>query len=490
MMEVKSIRHNMIMNILLSASGVVIPLLTYPYITRVLSPDGLGRVSFATSLIFYFKIIAQLGIPTYGIKLCAQNRENQKELSKTVINLAAINICSMFLSVVIFLSAVFHIQSLEAYREVLLIAGINILAETMNFEWLFKGLEQFDYITKRSLLCRILVMILTFLVIREENDYLMYAFLTTVSPMIICILNIRKTRKIIRFDLKKIDSFYIRSWMKPILTLCLTGTIVTIYTSIDTVMISYFCGDALTGIYSVAIKVKTILVTLLTSAAAVYLPRLSICQKENNMNSFTELISRSLKFIFMTALPMAIFFFCMADMSVHIIAGEGYETAILPMKILMPTILIIGITSILGTQALISLGKQIPYFIGAMIAAVVDVILNLLLIPEMGICGAAISTLAAEVIVLISDICFLHDMMPDILKKVNVLKIVIGSFCSAIVLIMLRNCSTLRAGNELVYLIECFVVYVFAYGGLLFLFKESMFMECLQIIMNQFKRKG
>jgi O-antigen/teichoic acid export membrane protein len=254
-------------------------------------------------------------------------------------------------------------------------------------------------------------------------------------------------------------------------------------------MISFFCGDAQTGVYSVAIKIKTILVTLLTSAISVYLPRLSICIADKDIEKFCMMITRSLKFVFFIALPLFVFFFFTSDVCIRIMAGNSYDDAIVPMQILMPTILIIGITYLLGGQALVALGRNTQYFIAAFSASIIDVILNLKLIPLWGIKGAALSTVIAEIFVLLFDVISLHDILLGIIKKLKILKVAFASVLGTFALEMFRKIIHACGVNSIIYFGFCAIIYFAIYALTLLITKEELFMECVHTITKRRKKK-
>lgn len=486
-MELKSVRHNMIMNVILATSGLVIPLITYPYVTRVLSAEGLGKVAFASNVIFYFKLVAQLGVPTYGISQCAKTRDDKKALSKVITQLTAINVVTVAVAMIGLFFSILFFPTLNKYSLLLAINSIDLVFGTLNFEWLYKGLEQFDYITKRTLFCRVLTAGLTFILIRKEEDYYLYALLSVISSLFIWVLNIKNIHQ--TFSLRK--SYLIKEdiqlHIKPILTLCATSLTTTIYTSIDVVMIGYLCGDRETGIYSVAIKIKTILVTVMTSIVSVYLPRMSKYYKDKDVNNFNKAILRSIQFVIMLAFPMVLFFIETSKLCINIISGEGYYAAVLPMQILMPTILLIGISSMVGTQVMVAMGRQKYQLRSTTIAAIVDIIINLLLIPKMGAAGAAIGTLAAELLVLILELYFIRDVFSRIVKKIQIKKCVISSIVALIIIKMISPLIEQNINNILFEFSLIFISYSAVYVSIMLVFKDKLFLEVLETVKQFFK---
>lgn len=172
--RIRSVKYNFIMNALLTVSSVIFPLITFPYISRVLLPAGVGKVYFANSIISYFNIFAQLGIPTYGIRACAKVRDDRKELSRTVQEIFFINTITTSLSYCCFVILLLLIPKFKENTMLLLTASLSMVFNTIGIEWMYKGLEQYSYITKRFIIAKIIAFIAVFLFVRDADDSILY----------------------------------------------------------------------------------------------------------------------------------------------------------------------------------------------------------------------------------------------------------------------------------------------------------------------------
>lgn len=488
-MKTKSIRHNMVMNMILAASGVVIPLITYPYVTRVFSPEELGKIAFTTNIIFYYRLIAQLGIPTYGIRQCAASRDDKEELSAVTTQLGFINVIMTGLSLLLLAISVILIPKLHNYSVLFAISSIELVFGTLNFEWLYKGLEDFDYITKRTVFCRILIMISTFLFIHNQTDYYLYALFSGISAVLIWVCNIRNVRNIVTVKKKYLQKEKVMVHIKPIVVLCTTFLATTIYTSIDTVMLGLFCGDREVGIYSVAVKIKTVLITLITSMVAVYLPRMSKCFKEKATEQFNKILSEGIQCVITISLPLVVFFYLTSPLCIKIIAGKQYLAAVIPMKILMPTIFLIGNSALLGTQVLVAMGMQSKYLFVTTIAAVVDGVINFILIPKMGAIGAAIGTLVAELLVLILEIYFVRNIFKEVLKKICLYKSLVASGGAFVFAKMIQNVVNMESIGVILKFGLLSIIFGSSYLLILLLLKDNLIMETMDAIKNMLLRR-
>ena len=423
-MKQKSLKLNFIMNAILTMSSFIFPLITFPYVSRVLLETGTGRVSFATSLITYFTMIAQLGIPTYGIRACAKVRDDRQELTRTAHEILFINIIMSVVSYILLAFALAFVPRLQEDRTLYVIVSITIILSAIGMEWLYKALEQYTYITIRSVIFKFIALVGMFLLIHEENDYVMYGFITIFAGSASNVFNFINVHKYI--DLKPIGNYNIKRHMKPVMVFFAMSCATTIYNNLDVVMLGFMKSDADVGYYNAAVKIKTILISIVTSLGTVLLPRASYYIEHSMLDEFKRVSEKALNFVFLLASPLALYFILYAKNGIYFLAGENYSGSILPMQIIMPTLLLIGITNILGIQILVPLGREITVLISEIAGAVVDIILNAILIPPYSSAGAALGTLAAEFVVLIVQYAALRKDVREIFMQVQYWKIAVG----------------------------------------------------------------
>ena len=170
-MKEKSVKFNFIMNMVLTMSNFIFPLITFPYVSRILLPIGTGKVAFATSIVTYFSMFAQLGIPTYGIRVCAQVRDDKKKLSRTDQELLGISIWTTAAAYLLFFIGLWTVPRMRADKTLFLIVSTMILFNSIGMEWLYKGLEEYSYITIRSIMVKIISVGAMFLLVKSKEDY-------------------------------------------------------------------------------------------------------------------------------------------------------------------------------------------------------------------------------------------------------------------------------------------------------------------------------
>lgn len=419
--NLKSVKLNMVMNALLTMSNILFPLITFPYVTRILLPSGMGKVTFATSVVAYFSMFAQLGIPTYGVRTCAKIRDNKKLLSKTVQELLILNIITVVIAYVVFFFSVVAIPKFNQDKALLMVMGISILLNAMGTEWLYKALEQYSYITIRSVIFKFVALFAMFLLIHDSSDYIVYGGITIFAASASNILNFINLRK--HIFLKPAGGYEFKKHLKPMLIFFAVSVAATIYTNLDNVMLGFMKDDTEVGFYTAAVKVKTILVSLVTSAGVVLLPRASHYIEKGETKEFYHILNKTLRFILLVSLPLTLYFILFAEDSILFLSGIDFISSVLPMKIIMPTLIFIGLTNLIGIQMLVPLGKETLVLWSEIAGAAADLFLNAILIPNYGAVGAAIGTLAAELVVLAVQLFFVKDSLKKLFCNVHCFKL-------------------------------------------------------------------
>ena len=420
-MKQKSLKLNVIMNMILTMSSFIFPLITFPYVSRILLPEGTGKVSFATSLISYFSMFAQLGIPMYGIRACAKVRDNRQELTRTAQELLIINLIMSVISYVVLFIAIAFVPRLQSEKTLYVIVSFTIILTSIGMEWLYKALEQYTYITIRSVIFKFIALIAMFLLIHEKTDYVIYGGISILAGCASNIFNFINVHKYI--DLKPVGGYNFKQHLKPIGTFFAMACASTIYTNLDTVMLGFMKSDVDVGYYNAAVKIKSVLLGVVTSLGAVLLPRASYYMEHGLNDEFQKISKKAIEFVFLIALPLSIYFMIFAKEGVLFLSGSAYEGAIIPMQIIMPTLLWIGLTNIMGIQMLVPLGREKVVLYSEIAGALVDLVINLILIPRMASAGAAIGTLVAEIVVWIVQFIALRVDVTEAYRRIRYGKI-------------------------------------------------------------------
>lgn len=286
----KSLKLNFIMNAILTMSSFIFPLITFPYVSRVLLPEGTGKVSFATSLISYFSMFAQLGISTYGIRACAKVRDSREELTRTAHELLFINLVMCLVSYVALAVALLTVPRLRDERTLYVVVSFTIILTAIGMEWLYKALEQYTYITIRSIIFKLVSLVAMFLLINTKDDYVIYGGITIFAPSASNILNFINVHKYI--DMRPVGKYDRNCHFRPVAIFFAMSCATTIYTHLDTVMLGFMAADEDVGYYNAAVRIKTILVSVVTSLGTVLLPRASYYIECGKMDEFKRITKR------------------------------------------------------------------------------------------------------------------------------------------------------------------------------------------------------
>lgn len=480
-MKIRSVRFNFAMNMLLTGSNFLFPLITFPYVSRVLSPIGTGKVAFAYSIVSYFSIFAAFGVANYGIRACAQVRDNKEKLSKTVQEILFINIVLMSFIYIIYFLGVMFIPELKVEKTLFLISGLNILFTIIGVEWLYKGIEQYFYITVRSIIFKLIAFVLVFTCVKTMADYSVYAFIIIFATVGSGIVNLYNLRKII--IIKYFGNYDFKRHLKPMMTFFITTIAVAFYVNVSVALLGFMQGNEEVGYYNAAYRIKDVMVSIITSLGAVLLPRLSYYIENNMLDKFNDILSKSTQFIFILSLPLVVFCILFAKPSVLILAGEAYSGSIVPLQVLALIIFIVGLSNLTGIQMLIPLKKEKYLCYSVVIAAVINMVLNLILIPQYSAVGAAISVMVAEASILIYQVYVLKFYFRILFGNVSYIRITISLILSIGLSIWLN--AYLSYNENIVFLISASSFFV-CYFGVLLLSKEPFIFTVVDQIKSKF----
>ena len=286
-MSEKSIKVNAILNVIKTISSIIFPLITFPYISRVLQPENIGKVNFGSSFVSYFSLIASLGITTYAIRECSAVRGDKKKLGEKVSQIFSINVCTTIIAYVLLGLSLIFFRKLDSYCTLIIIQSTVILFTTWGADWLNSAMEDFKFITIRSIGFQFISLILMFILVHQPEDYLKYAAITVLSSCGANITNILYRRKYCTVRFTK--DMHWQEHFKPILLLFVMILAQTVFNNTDTTMLGLMKGDFEVGIYSTAHKMKNIIVQVVASLCWVVMPRMSYYFAEGDWNKINAM---------------------------------------------------------------------------------------------------------------------------------------------------------------------------------------------------------
>lgn len=482
MQKQQSIKINMIMNAILTMSSFLFPLITFPYISRVILPVGSGKITFATSVVTYFSMFAQLGIPTYGVKACAKVRNNKEELSRIAHEILFINLIMCVLAYVVLFISISLVPKFQEEKTLIVMISSTILLTAIGVEWLYKALEQYTYITIRSIVFKFIALIAMFILVHKQSDYVIYGGITIFASSASNLLNFINLRKII--ILKPVGGYNLKRHMKLILIFFAMSVATTVYTNLDNVMLGFMKTNEDVGYYSAAVKIKNLAVSVVTSASTVLLPRASYYVDHGLMKEFYKIVKKTMNCIILMAVPTAVYFILFAKEGILLLSGEAFMGAVLPMQIIMPTLIFMGITNVLGIQMMIPLGMEKQVLYSEIAGAVVDLLINLCLIPKMASAGAAIGTLGAEIVVFIWQYTVLKTVAKNTFSDTRWILIGIAVILGSVGAVWVK---ILKIPNLIILLLSA-VLFFGIYGVVLLIGKEQLTIEIVGQCLNKVRR--
>ena len=399
-------QKNIFYNVLLAISQVLLPILTFPYLARVLGPEHLGVLNFAESYARYFVLVAAFGIPIYGVREVAKLQNDKEKLRKLFLEIFTINLITTFILSIIFYFSILFVDKLNQEGELFYWSLLFFFMQLFVFEWFFIGLKQFKYMALRYFVLRIIFTIAVFVFINSSADYLIYMQLQFTLTLILAIVNIYYIFKFI--DLKKVSlqNIDIKKHIKPLSYLFLTIFFISIYLQLDTVILGFFTDSESVGYYSSALKLNKLIIAVFAAISAAMFPKMMNLLQEGKVEQFNNMIQNCFYIIISLSLPTAMLVYLCAPEIVQILFGSNFERAILPLQITSPIIVIVSLSTIFGFQILSALSKDKHILISAMLGTIVSILFSILLIQHYKENGEAFIIFLTEITVCASFIYY------------------------------------------------------------------------------------
>ena len=399
---------NFLYSSVLTVSNYLFPLITYPYISRVLGVTNIGICNFIDSIINYYILFSMMGMGLLAVREIAKNKDNRLGLKKSFSSLLVLNSIFTFVSVLLLIISIHVFPDLYQYKQLLYVGVFKVVFNYLLIEWLYVGTENFKLVTQRSIAVKTLYVIAVFLFVKDSHDYQTYYVLSVLMIVVNACFNLWYSKKLVSFSFSDIT---IKPYLKPYCVLGVYALLTSMYTSFNVVYLGFVAGETEVGYYTTAIKLYTVLLSLFSAFTGVMLPHMSSLISQGRYEEFRLLISKSVKALFTFAMPLIVLSVCFAPQIISIVSGPGYENSILPMRIVMPLMFIIGYEQIIIIQVLMPLRKDKAILINSILGAVVGLLMNVCLVSSFGSSGSAVVWVVAEVAVLCSTQVFVHKYL-------------------------------------------------------------------------------
>jgi O-antigen/teichoic acid export membrane protein len=477
-MQKKSLKENYLYNLSYQIVQIIIPVITAPYISRVLTVEGIGIQSFTQSIVNYFLLFGGLSIGLYGQREIAYNQGNEYERSKLFWELIIIKIITISLILCVYIVI---IQNFSAYYSYFLIYIVEIIAFLFDVSWFYRGIENFKIIAIRNFILRILSVFLIFILIKKPDDLWKYILLHSLSSLLANIGLIPPLLKqLIKIKLQALNSV---RHIKPILILFIPQIAIQIYTVLDKSMIGFITqSTSENGYYEQAMKIIKLLLTVITSLGIVVIPRMSHYKSNQKNDEIKECLTRSFLFVFLLGMPIFWGTIGIADIFVPIFFGSGYDKSIILIKILSGLFFAIGFNNVIGIQYLIPIKKENIFTLTVIIGAVANFLLNMFLITLYQSVGAAIASVIAESIITIIQCIYIRKII-DIRKIfLQSWRYIVASIIMFIVLCLLKSIISINIFGLMCIIMTSSVVYFL----LLILFRDTLVLSIIRPFLKRF----
>lgn len=473
-MEKKSILKNYIYNLSYQILLIFLPLITTPYVSRVLGAENIGIYGYTLSIVTYFVLFGALGISMYAQREIAYVQDNVKQRSKVFFEIVILRAITMTISIILYY--IFFIRGSQ-YQLYYAIFTIELISTCFDISWFFQGLEEFKKTVLRNIVVKLISFTCILIFVKTKNDLNIYILIYVLSNIIGNLsLWLYLPKYIQKISLNELQIF---KHLKPTLWLFIPQIAIQIYTVLDKTMIGNIVTDkSEVGYYEQAQKIVKLCLTIVTSLGTVMVPRMANTFVNGDKQQLKKYMDSSFKFVYFLAFPIMIGLLCISAKFVPVFFGDGYDKVIILINIISPIILFIGISNVLGTQYLLPTKKQKSFTISVTAGAIINFILNLFFIQRFGAVGASIATVIAEATVAVIQIISIRKDFEIrdfiVLAKNNLL--------AAIVMII----PTLILGHIIKSPIISVIIQIgvgaLTYVGCLFILKDEMIISTLEKI--------
>lgn len=477
-----NVNKNAMFNTIKSISGIIYPLITFPYISRVLTAENVGKINFGNSIVSYFSLIASLGVTTYAVRECSKVREDRQQLSKTASQMLSINIFSTLIAYIALAITFVFARSLDSYRTLICIQSASIIFTTLGADWLNTAMEDFKFIAIRTVGMQVISLVLMFIFVQKPEDYMAYAVISIVASSGANIINIFyrrrfcRTRFTIQLDLKK--------HLPPILLLFSMILSQTIYCNSDITMLGLMKGDLEVGLYSTSVKIYNIINTVVASVVWVVMPQLSSGFAKKDYKEVNRLLKYSLNFIIVLGLPCLVGLNVITKPLLYVVAGEEYLGASTSLHILTVSLLFSFISGWIANMMMLPAGKEKICLVSGIISALLNVLLNLVLIPKWGLNAAAFTTATAEFVGIWIKRPFIDKQIKIDGFKEMIKAPIIG--CIAITIIGITASKLISSSFFISFVTIGLSIVIYAL--ILFMMKNEFFLGFVRPVLKKIKR--
>lgn len=480
-MKEKSLVKNVIFNSIYTGLNILFPLVTAPYVSRVLGASNLGLVNFAASFVNWFVIIAAFGTATYGVREIAKNKNDQSALNKVFSEIIIINTIMSLIMFFIYMLIIFYMNRFQSDLTLYGIMSLTLLLNMFSIDWFYQGLEEYGYITVRNVIFKVVSIISIFIFVRNSQDYTIYGLISILATSLSGILNVIYSRKFVKFSFKNINLLKHIPRLAIFFSLTL---IVSLYTNLDQTLLGLLSTSTAVAYMNRSKTITSAAKALATSISNVTLPRASYYMNTDK-KKFANLINIVPNFILWITIPLTIGIILLSSNIMYILGGSQFIGATSLLQIISPIIILGPLSSFLQNQFLVPTGNERYGLVAAILTSILSVILNIILIPRYSFNGAAVTAVVSELFAVLSRIFIIKELIQY--KDINIVNKNFYKYCFSVV-VMSLTIFLIKSIiiNPFVELILSALFGALIYFIILFLLKE----EVTSLLTNKLKEKA
>ncbi len=476
----RSVSKNYIYNLIYQILVLILPLVTAPYVSRVLGAENIGIYSYTISIATYFVLFGSLGVALYGQRQIAYEQKKGKRMSKTFWEIIILRFVTMAISMIVFYIVFVNGKQYQIYYQILL---LELFANCFDISWFFQGLEEFKKTVTRNVIVKLISVISIFVFVKNTNDLEIYFWIYVLSTLF---GNISLWAYLPKYLKKtKVRQLNVIQHIKPTIGLFIPQIAIQVYTILDKTMIGTIILDkSEVGYYEQSQKIIKMLLTIVTSLGTVMLPRIASTFASGEKEKVTSYMNKSFNMVFLLGFPLMFGIISISIAFVPVFFGQGYDKVAILMKVISPIILLIGLSNVTGTQYLLPTKRQKEYTISVVCGATINFIMNMCLIWKFGAIGASIGTVIAELTVTLVQIYFVRK---DFNIK-NIFKIAKNYLIASVIMFIICLFIGKYIKNNLVSIIMQVIIGGLTYGTFLIILKDDFIFEMINRIRNKIRR--
>lgn len=480
----KSMLKNALFSFIKTFFAFVFPLITYPYVARVLTVDDLGRISFGNSIIGYFSLLSTFGLTEFAVRNGSQIRKNKRKLNIFANRIFTLNFLFTLFSYVILFIVILLPTKIGLYKDIILLQSITLALGPFAVEWLFNILEDFKFITIRTILIQTISAVLLFTIVRDAEDVYKYILILVFAGSVGNIFNFFYSKKYFKIKLTKKTHW--SRYKKSVLLFFMNSMTSTIYLNSDVTILGVFCTDYAVGLYGAATKIYSLAKQVFNAVVLTVVPRLAY-MAANAEDEFYNLAKKIISVAIIFVSPTAIGVLLLSNDVIVLISGEKYADAASALSILSIGIVFAVLANIFANGILVSLHKENKVVRATFLSAIVNIVLNMFLIPIFQQNAAALTTLIAEVVMFISCMFYMRKHLKKLIDLKEFIQAIFANICMVLGFLLITafcdNFGWNRWAMMVIKISSCIMIYFIA----LFIQRNTIILSGIQLLAKRKK---